>query len=95
MWKCNVKAKDVIQNFKPGFWRDVLQSWVEFDGINPSEQSEIKSRVISFNLFMFSQVSVCLGGSRSLSRCNVLKLPPRATLTQSIFNSTKLPHPEV
>ena len=28
-------------------------------------------------------------------RCNVLKLPPRATLTQSIFNSTKLPHPEV
>ena len=28
-------------------------------------------------------------------QCNVLKLPPRATLTQSIFNSTKLPHPEV
>ena len=28
-------------------------------------------------------------------RCNVLKLPPRATLTQSIFNGTKLPHPEV
>ena len=31
-----------------------------------------------------------------LHRCNVLKLPPRATLTQSILtNSTKLPHPEV
>ena len=28
-------------------------------------------------------------------RCNMLKLPPRATLTWSIFNSTKLPHPEV
>ena len=27
--------------------------------------------------------------------CNVLKLPPRATLMQSIFNSTKLPHPQV
>ena len=25
----------------------------------------------------------------------MLKLPPCATLTQSIFNSTKLPHPEV
>ena len=25
----------------------------------------------------------------------LLKLPPRATLTRSIFNSTKLPHPEV
>ena len=25
----------------------------------------------------------------------MLKLSPRATLTQSIFNSTKLPHPEV
>ena len=28
-------------------------------------------------------------------RCNMLKLPPRATLAQSIFNSTKLPQPEV
>ena len=27
--------------------------------------------------------------------CNMLKLPPRAILTRSIFNSTKLPHPEV
>ena len=30
-----------------------------------------------------------------VNRCNVLKLPPRATLARSIFNSTKLPHPEV
>ena len=30
-----------------------------------------------------------------INRCNVLKLPPRATLTRSFFNSTKLPHPEV
>ena len=29
------------------------------------------------------------------ARCNMLKLPPRATLMQSIFNSTKLHHPEV
>ena len=28
-------------------------------------------------------------------QCNVLKLPPCASLTQSICNSTKLPHPEV
>ena len=27
--------------------------------------------------------------------CNVLKLPPCANLMWSIFNSTKLPHPEV
>ena len=26
------------------------------------------------------------------TRCNVLELPPSATLTQSIYNSTKLPH---
>ena len=69
IWKCNLKSKDEIQYFKPGFWRDVLHSWVEFHCINPSAQSEIKSRCIWFNLFMFSQVSVCSRGrSRSLSR---------------------------
>ena len=31
----------------------------------------------------------------SITRCNMLKLPPHATLMLSIFNSTKLPHPEV
>ena len=30
----------------------------------------------------------------AVSRCNVIKLPPRATLMRSIFNSTKPPHPE-
>ena len=38
--------------------------------------------------------SACIAKTWS-GRCNVLKLPPRDTLMQSIFNSTKLPHPEV
>ena len=62
IWKCNLKTKDEIQYFKPGFWRDVLQLWVEFHCIYPSAQSEIKSQVISFNLFMFSPMSVCSWG---------------------------------
>ena len=28
-------------------------------------------------------------------QCKVLKLPPRATLMQSIFNNAKLPNPQV
>ena len=35
------------------------------------------------------------GQTSGLPQCNMLKLPPHATLTRSIFNSTKLPYLEV
>ena len=42
-----------------------------------------------------SRLPVVSAGKLPRGQCNVRKLPPRATLMQSILNSTKLPHPEV
>ena len=39
--------------------------------------------------------NLCANYCRMCTWCNMFKLPPRATLMQSIFSSTKLPHPEV
>ena len=62
---------------------------------NNSNSAREAGLMITTVIWLRSEGQSRIGGKQWSHQCNVLKLPPRATLTQSIFNSTKLPNPEV